>query len=112
MASNSIELCRGAALFGEFIEELGISQAEAARQLKVQKVSILQWVRGYIRPRPEMRFVIERWSQGRVPAMAWLTDDEHAQVAGAQAATPAAAENDDDAPASEPRPNGDHQKAG
>ena len=70
------------------MRSLGISNAEAARQLGVTPVALHYWLRGIQRPRAEMREVIERWSGGAVQAADWLKESERARIDGTEEAHP------------------------
>lgn len=63
-----------------FVEARGLSYAEAARQLKVTRAVFGAWIAGSLRPRPEWRTAIERWTGGEVPAGSWFTTDEQAHI--------------------------------
>lgn len=48
----------------------------AARMLRVPPSLMHYWLTGGRRPNAANRIAIEAWSEGRVPASAWLTQQE------------------------------------
>lgn len=74
---------RGAAVTREYLQESGQKQADLARLCGVSDVTVLNWLRGNIRPNEPRRRTIARWSGGRVPVEAW--DEEQPADADAGA---------------------------
>jgi transcriptional regulator with XRE-family HTH domain len=58
--------------FLEHIRELGISQAEAARQFGFSDSFLCEILAGRKVPSLRRAFQIEDWSHGKVPAKEWL----------------------------------------
>lgn len=63
-----------------FLEKRGLHQAEAARALGITRSVFGHWMAGTQRPRPELREVISRWTDGEVPADSWFTAEERKQI--------------------------------
>jgi transcriptional regulator with XRE-family HTH domain len=71
----------GAVLMREELGRLGITAAEGARRLEVSKATMSAWLSEAKRPTAARAREIELWSEGRVPAESWWTDEERARVA-------------------------------
>ncbi len=69
-------------LLVEHLKARGIPQAQGARELGISPVSMTHYVRGRLRPKSELRLLIERWSAGAVPVDSWSTDEERERLAG------------------------------
>lgn len=80
-------MVEGHELLKQHIEETRkITRPAAAAELGVSTTSLHYWVTGGQRPRAFERDLIETWSNGAVPAAAWVTEEERerlAAVAGA-----------------------------
>lgn len=70
------------ALLREFLEARkgALTQAQAAKQLDTSGAALIYYLDGVSRPKSALRERIERWSGGAVPASAWLTDAERAEL--------------------------------
>lgn len=74
---------RGHELWAGFLAAVGATEAEAARAISVSRGVLSQWKDGQ-RPRAEIRARIARWTRGRVPPVAWMTDEERAAIEAVQ----------------------------
>lgn len=82
-------MVEGHTLLKKHIDETRkIDRVKAAAEMGVSPASLHYWVNGGQRPRAFERDLIETWSDGAVPASAWVTEEERerlAAVAGAGA---------------------------
>ncbi|HEY8944774.1 MAG TPA: helix-turn-helix transcriptional regulator [Polyangiaceae bacterium] len=58
-----------------------LTQKSAAQQLGISPVALTYYLQGVSRPKSDLRERIERWSEGAVPASAWLTTEETEELA-------------------------------
>lgn len=70
----------GAVLLGRFLDSHKLTLRTAAGHLGVSDVAVLSWRSGKLRPGPEWRLALARWTRGAVPAEAWLTEDERSRI--------------------------------
>ena len=71
---------RESAAFFAFLEAARLSPTEAARAIGVSPQLVSNW-RGVALPGASVRLRIERWTRGRVPVAAWLSDAEQERLA-------------------------------
>lgn len=62
---------KGAPLLRKEIKARGITAAQAAADLKVNKSTMSMWIQGKYLPSADKRDLIEVWSEGRVPRASW-----------------------------------------
>jgi predicted transcriptional regulator len=67
-------------LLEAFLAEHGLSQAAAAVALGVSGAAITSWIHGDKAPEALSRHAIEKWTGGKVPALAWLSLEERARL--------------------------------
>lgn len=73
---------------------MGLSAREAARQLKVSHVTLLDWESEARNPSKDYRKAISRWSGGGVPEASWpLSKRELARAARLESVQPSAVES-------------------
>jgi hypothetical protein len=78
--SNRHPVRRESAAFFAFLEAARLSPTEAARAIGVSPQLVSNW-RGVALPGAAVRLRIERWTRGRVPASAWLSEAEEQRLA-------------------------------
>jgi len=71
---------RESATFFAFLDAARITPAEAARAIGVSPQLVSNW-RGVALPGAAVRLRIERWTRGRVPVSAWLSEAEEQRLA-------------------------------
>lgn len=71
----------GNQIFREFLDKNRLSRLEAARLLKVAPSFIHYWIHGTA-PSAAYRQLIEKWTQGEVPANSWLSSSELDRIDG------------------------------
>jgi len=71
---------RESAAFFAFLEAARLSPTEAARAIGVSPQLVSNW-RGVALPGAAVRLRIERWTRGRVPVSAWLSEAEEQRLA-------------------------------
>lgn len=78
MAVLPVVNTEGQQLFDKFIESQGISMPSVAKALGVSHVTVLHWRTGEKRPVEHQRAKIEAWAG--IPATAWRTPEENAEI--------------------------------
>jgi len=63
-----------------FIERVGIGIRDAAEQLDTAHPALLAWLKGICKPDAYRRELIELWTGGTIPRLAWLSDRERAAL--------------------------------
>ncbi len=84
-------LTEGANLLRRFLDENALLQSPAAVLLGTTPASVHEWLCGKKRPDAAMRRRIARWTNDCVPAAAWETADERADVDSTEPFPPRAA---------------------
>jgi DNA-binding XRE family transcriptional regulator len=61
-----------------FIERMGLSKADVARELGVTYFAVYSWLESEHPRVPSwpLRFAIERWTEGEIKALDWKTAEE------------------------------------
>ena len=77
-----------ASLFARWLKRHGLAQREAARVLGVSAPAFHAWIHGRKTPTIPHRAAIERWTDGAVPATAWASDAELAELDRLEALRP------------------------
>lgn len=66
----------GLRLLRAFMAQHGFHLQQVANAVSVKHPSASLWLSGQTRPRTQYRHALETWTQGAVPAAAWLTPRE------------------------------------
>jgi len=85
-----LDRTHGARLLKAFLREHAITLGKASIDLGVSGPTVFEWSQGTKRPRTHHRQAIDIWTQGEVPASAWLDEAEVAAVAHVRPFKPAA----------------------
>ncbi len=71
-----VKRSRAVKLLKDHLEAKGMTKSAAARELGVSAPTMQDWLDATKRPRPSLRLAIARWTDGAVPASAWVTAAE------------------------------------